>query len=156
ISQAISAYEQALELERQIGNQDQVAAMLGNLAYEYLQAGNPAAAGTRLDEMEKLATGRTTAQAERCRALQRLAVGELAGAREHLEHVRQVFFETGQSRGVELRLLGDVLVAQGEIGQARSRYEQYLARGWPQESTSYLSGLTAQARLAVEEGKIEL
>src|SRR5262249_18191792 len=152
VSQAIEAYERSLELERQIGNRDMVAAILGDLAYEYLMAGNPRAASRHLDEMEPLATGKLAAQAEKFRALQQLSQGDLASARAHLEHVREAFFGTGHSRGVELKFLGDVLMAQRELAQARARYEQFLARGWPKGSSWHVDGLVALSQLSLEEG----
>lgn len=53
----IATYEEALQLERDIGNSDQVANMLGNIAFEHLMSGDPAQAARWLDEMELFAKG---------------------------------------------------------------------------------------------------
>jgi TolB-like protein/tRNA A-37 threonylcarbamoyl transferase component Bud32/tetratricopeptide (TPR) repeat protein len=155
ISTTIAAYEDALHVEREIGNPDQVANMLGNIAYEYLMAGNPAQAAVRLDEMERIATGGTLIQARRFRALQWRQQGELGKAFTQLDDIRREYFDTGKSRGVELELLGDVLLAQGEIGPARWRIEQYLALSWPRDDTLRLTGEFLLARMELEAGELE-
>jgi ATP/maltotriose-dependent transcriptional regulator MalT len=106
--------------------------------------------------MERIAVGRNAGQAERLRAWQQLINGDLADARDHLEHVRKLYFETGQSRGMELKLLGDVLRAQGDMPSAHALYERYLNAGWPKESSWYVAGVVALAQIAVDEGHLEL
>lgn len=152
ISAELATYEASLALERQIGNNDQVAKMLGNMAFESLLAGNPAQAASRIDEIERLGTDPTPDQTERLRALQWLAQGDLARAFAQLEHVRRVFFEAGKTHGYELKLLGDVLTAQGKLDQARARLEQYLAQGWSPESGLHVVGVLALSRLDLEAG----
>jgi eukaryotic-like serine/threonine-protein kinase len=155
ISAAIAAYEDALQVEREIGNSDQVANMLGNIAYEYLMAGNPAQAAVRLDEMERIATGGTLVQARRFRALQWREQGELGKAFTQLDDIRRAYFDTGKSRGVELQLLGDVLIAQGQLEQARGRLDQFLALSWPRDDSLRLQGEFSLARLELEAGQPE-
>ncbi|HEX8114502.1 MAG TPA: protein kinase [Kofleriaceae bacterium] len=151
----LAGYEEALELERQIGNNDQVTNMLGNIAFESLLAGYPAQAAARIDEIERLGTGTAPDQTERLRALQWLEQGDLAGAFAQLEHVRRAFFEAGKSRGYELKLLGDVLMARGELDQARARVEQYLAQGWSAESGFHVVGVLALSRFDLEAGQTQ-
>jgi len=152
ISTAIAEYERGLEIERQIGDRGQVAWMLLNIAFEYLMIGDPVQAGHRLDEAEPIATGAAVSQAALIRAMQRRDEGELESARAQLEHVVQVYLEAGRGRGYELNVLGEVLMAQGRIDQARTQIERFLALDQPHESTWYLNGRIAMSRLEVEVG----
>lgn len=152
ISTAIAEYERGLEIERQIGDRGQVAWMLLNIAFEYLMIGDPVQAGHRLDEAEPIATGAAVSQAALIRAMQRRDEGELESARAQLEHVVQVYLEAGRGRGYELNVLGEVLMAQGRIDQARTQIERFLALDQPHESTWYLNGRIAYTDTPVTAG----
>lgn len=150
LSAVIAIYEQALQIEREIGNSDQVANMLGNIAFEYLVVGDPVQAALRLDEMERLAKDVARIFAQRDRAIQWMEQGELARAFEQLEQIRQ----GGKGRGFELKLLGDVLTAEGELKPARVRLEQFLARDWPPDADLRVLGELAMSRLDIEDGQL--
>jgi serine/threonine protein kinase/tetratricopeptide (TPR) repeat protein len=155
ISTAVADYEEATQLERDIGNTGQVASMIGNIVYELLMAGDPARAAVRIDEMDRLAVGTTRVQVRRLRALQWLQQGELERSFAELDDIRRQFFDTGNSRGFELRLLGDVLLAQGQLDPARARLEQFLGLDWPADDSLRLTSVLSLARLELEAGQPE-
>lgn len=158
ISATIVTYEQALTLARQIGDKVLVAQMLCNIASAYLAAGNPTQAALRLDEVEQLAADTaldagTLEQAGRFRAIQWQETGDLERALAQLEHVRQVSVAPHKDRA--LRVDGEVLMAQGELDQARSRFEEFLAMDQSHDSTWHAMTVLALSRLEIEEGRTE-
>jgi hypothetical protein len=125
--------------------------MLGNIAFEYLVAGNPGRAAPMIDEMAHVARRRSLVKADQHRGYQWLEQGELARAFAQLERVRL----SGESRGFELKLLGDLLIARGELDQARVRIDQYLALNWPPDDSLRVTGLLSHSRREREAGQLE-
>jgi tetratricopeptide (TPR) repeat protein/TolB-like protein len=152
ISLTIAVYERGLDLERKIGHQGEIAWMLLNIAFEELMAGDPARAAHALDEAEPIATDSGAGQAALLRAMQWQDQGDLENARTRLEQARRLLLDTGHGHGYELQVLGEVLMAQGRIDEARPPIERLLALDLPHESTWYLGGLLAMSRLEIEAG----
>ncbi|HEX3479287.1 MAG TPA: protein kinase [Kofleriaceae bacterium] len=156
ISAAVATYDQALGLARQLGDGVLVAQLLCDIAFLYLAAGNPAQAALRLDEVEQLSPDTaldqgTIEQIARSRAIQWRDTGDLDRALAQLEHVLRVFVAPHKVRA--LTVIGEVLMAQGQLDQARSRFEEFLASSPSRDSTWYVDAVLALSRLDLEDGQ---
>jgi tetratricopeptide (TPR) repeat protein len=116
-----------------------------------LSEGDPAQASLRLDEMEPLARyEEARVHAGVYRGTQWLEQGDLTRAFAKLQQVSR----SELSRGFELRLLGEILFAQGQLDNARARFEQFLARGWPADADARVLGMLGLCRLEVAGGQL--
>jgi predicted ATPase len=130
---ATTLMRQALEIARQLGDQQGVAVALNGLAVQSREQGDTAASRAFLEE--SLSVWRELGDAEgEARALSNLAnaakeQGDYARALSLCEECLSIFRRLGDQTGIawSLSCHGDLAREQGDIGSAKSLYQQSLA-----------------------------